>query len=619
MDPITITTTLITFSSFIKDLIEIGQSIQSSIEKVGENRRRIRELTKDVLHTLADLANLTRGQEDTFQVPALLSALGNLKAEMLHVLSMCYKISPGVGSQIKVWMKRDDLEKKIGHLKEHVNKCYLQFTAFSAARIEQTTARIEDTSVQVAHTTLRVEQTLVVNNVENQVRLCWLEGMMARVLLETQFGQNVLNQTIEAISSDLSHKKLESQYLSVTMQLIEHIQKLSAGGNLVLKTLSWDSTTKQILLEFNEGCTSIETDFMRGVMANLGVDLAALGMTSESMAWELLKIQIFRRFTGNTEINFNMSLPYKPASNLSISGIISLKCRKAFFVLANALSSFNRHLESYAAFMEGFQTTIELPVSERPLVDKDIDSFINQICKMAEEDQFSLVMLADCVILYCNLARIHPEEFSSQFLWLLHAYAHFSHQDNSDLSLKNLRIFLEPNSDCPPPWLDRAVHIDDFNAHGGIIKDVVWAFYTCPSHSTVALIRNIFITHFDQANIILQEVVDNSDPKLSTIQWALYSIIGIIPFVSGANKMVLLQILSRTVKHTNDILTCQGSHWQWWLSEIHGPIFRHLWRAGLLEDALAELEQRLLKDYGGLEWISISFSVTWAGFRRQSK
>src|SRR5258708_1363871 len=34
MDPITIATTLITFSSFIKDLIEIGQSIQSSIEKV---------------------------------------------------------------------------------------------------------------------------------------------------------------------------------------------------------------------------------------------------------------------------------------------------------------------------------------------------------------------------------------------------------------------------------------------------------------------------------------------------------------------------------------------------------------------------------------------------------
>ncbi|KAJ7933972.1 hypothetical protein B0H13DRAFT_2262796 [Mycena leptocephala] len=202
MDPITVTSTLITLSTFIKDLIELGQSIQSSIEKVSENRRRIRELTKDVLRTLADLANLTWGQEDTFQVPALLSALGNLKA---------------VGSHIKVWMKRDDLEKKIGHLKEHVNKCYLQFTAFSAARIE--------------HTTLRVEQTLIVNSVENQVKLRRLEGMVARLLLETQFGENVMNQTIEAISSDLSHDNLESRYLSVqTMRVIECIQKLSAGG-----------------------------------------------------------------------------------------------------------------------------------------------------------------------------------------------------------------------------------------------------------------------------------------------------------------------------------------------------------------------------------------------------
>ncbi|KAJ7855399.1 hypothetical protein B0H13DRAFT_2577891 [Mycena leptocephala] len=686
MDPITITTTLITFSSFIKDLIEIGQSIQSSIEKVGENRRRIRELTKDVLCTLANLANLTRGQEDTFQAPALLSALGNLKAEMLHVLSTCYKISPvqrpgfrGVGSQIKAWMKRDDLEKKIGHLKEHVNKCYLQFTAFSAARIE--------------HTTVRVEQTLILNGVESQVKLRRLEGMMARVLLETQFGQNVLNQTIEAISSDPSHKNLESQYLSVqTMQLIEHIRKLSAGGNLVLELSSLDPKTKQILLEFNEGCTSIETDFMWDIMVNLGVRLDALGMVSESMAWELLKIQIFRCLAGSDcsprilqdlahslyqlSCQYRYQLQYLPAlqasqqsldlwhhlseSSLDVyrsslltamvlhvenllqadqkmdalsiaqdatalsrsmaEQIIQLslterdkfeavQCHKALFVLANALSSSDRHLESYAAFMEGFQTAIELPVSEHPPAAKDIDSFINQICKVAEEEQFSLVMLADCVILFCNLAHIHPKNFSSQFLWLLYAYAHFSHQDappDSDLSLKNLRIFLEPNSDCPPPQLDRGVHIDDFNAQGGIVEDAVRAFYTWPSYTTTVLIRNIFITHFNQAIIILREVVDNSDPKSSTIQWALYSIIDIITFVSGANRMALLQILSRTVKHTDTILTCQGSGWRWWLDERHEPIVRHLWRAGLLEEALAESEQvikylRSCSDQGDVE------------------
>ncbi|KAF8133059.1 hypothetical protein K438DRAFT_1998337 [Mycena galopus ATCC 62051] len=135
MDPITFTTNFITLATFIKDLIEVGESIRQSIEKVGENRRQIRELTEDVLRTLYGLANLTCGREDTFQGPELLGALENLKIEMLHVHAKCRKISnvqlPGfraVGSQFKAWVKRDDLEKKIRGLKEHVNKCYLQFT-----------------------------------------------------------------------------------------------------------------------------------------------------------------------------------------------------------------------------------------------------------------------------------------------------------------------------------------------------------------------------------------------------------------------------------------------------------------------------------------------------------
>ncbi|KAF8127750.1 hypothetical protein K438DRAFT_2000618 [Mycena galopus ATCC 62051] len=80
MDPITATTTFITLATFIKDLIEVGESIRSSIEKVSENRRQIRELTEDVVRTLYELANLTRGHEETFQGPELLHALEILKA-----------------------------------------------------------------------------------------------------------------------------------------------------------------------------------------------------------------------------------------------------------------------------------------------------------------------------------------------------------------------------------------------------------------------------------------------------------------------------------------------------------------------------------------------------------
>jgi hypothetical protein len=128
---------------------------------------------------------------------------------MLYVHLKCRKLSSvqlpglrGVRSQFKAWRKRNHLEEKIGHLKEHVSKCYSQFTvsntscvilafmslcqAFSAARIEQNTLRIEQTLVTI---------------VENQVKARRLEGMMPQVLLETQFGQNVMNRTMDIISA----------------------------------------------------------------------------------------------------------------------------------------------------------------------------------------------------------------------------------------------------------------------------------------------------------------------------------------------------------------------------------------------------------------------------------
>ncbi|KAJ7765099.1 hypothetical protein DFH07DRAFT_1059030 [Mycena maculata] len=90
-DPISVT---ITLATFVKDLIDLGQSIKRSIEKVGENRRRIQNLTENILYTLANLAHLLNGRETNFRAPQLLSALGDLKANMLHVLSVVQTVAP---------------------------------------------------------------------------------------------------------------------------------------------------------------------------------------------------------------------------------------------------------------------------------------------------------------------------------------------------------------------------------------------------------------------------------------------------------------------------------------------------------------------------------------------
>ncbi|KAJ7502535.1 hypothetical protein B0H11DRAFT_1988981 [Mycena galericulata] len=325
MDPISVTTTVITLATFIKDLVEVGQSIKSSIEKVGENRRRIRDLTDETLRSLAELASLSRGHEEIYQTPALLSALGDLKADMLHVLSMCRKKSPverrsglrGFGSQLKVWIKREEIEKEIRNLKEHVDRCYLKFTAFSAARIEQRTARMESTSLGTANTALRVEQTVLMSQVENRVQLRRLEGMMARVLLQDQFGQDYMDQTIEIISSDPTHHSLEFQYLSAqTMRLIQSLQNLMSAGYLVLSSDHsvaefWDCMKSPmalahsaspshvlhwilgVVLEIHDSESGPQMQSLQNIMSGLGAQLVLMGMASEAVAWEAFVIQIF--------------------------------------------------------------------------------------------------------------------------------------------------------------------------------------------------------------------------------------------------------------------------------------------------------------------------------------
>ncbi|KAJ7678717.1 hypothetical protein B0H17DRAFT_1334059 [Mycena rosella] len=319
MDPITAVTTIITLATFIKDLIDVGQSIKRSIDQVRDNRRRIRDLTDDILSTLAKLADLSRMNEDTFQAPAQLSALGDLKADMLNVLLICTKISPverrpgfrGIGSQIKVWIKRDDVEAEIRRLKKHVNKCYLQFTAFSAARIEQTTARVEETADRTENTTLRVEHRLIVNHVENQITLRRFEGLMARVLLETPFGQNVMNQTIGILESDTTHQTVEFQYLSTeALHLVDSLQQRT----FVLDKPPWDGTglvlplsesprhilyrILGVLVQINDYPRELSfTTVLDGVL-HLGNSFSRLGMYSEATTWYLMIIRILHRLTG---------------------------------------------------------------------------------------------------------------------------------------------------------------------------------------------------------------------------------------------------------------------------------------------------------------------------------
>ncbi|KAK7006016.1 hypothetical protein R3P38DRAFT_3214940 [Favolaschia claudopus] len=328
MDPVTLTTTILALGTFAKDLVDLGEAIRSSVEQVRRNRRQVRELTQDILHTLYQLASLTHNKEDTFCEPELLGALESLKAEMLYIHSRCLKLSPvqlsglrGIPSHLKVWRKRDDLEKKIARLRENVNKCFLQFTAsylpLMVSERAFAAARTEHIAVKIADTTLRIEQRLIIDNVETRIKTRRLEGMVAQLLLESEFGRRKLSQTVEIISADPTLQSLESQYLSAQFKsLVDSFERLLASGRLSFElplalrrggtstraifdpTISTPSHVLvrilQLVVKINAApAVAIPIQSLRITFMEMGIQLSRIGMVSEGIAWGHLNIAFF--------------------------------------------------------------------------------------------------------------------------------------------------------------------------------------------------------------------------------------------------------------------------------------------------------------------------------------
>ncbi|KAJ7142810.1 hypothetical protein C8R44DRAFT_726132 [Mycena epipterygia] len=691
-DPITVTTTLITLATFIKDLIDLGQSIKSSIEKaslasVGENRRRIRDLTDDILRTLGHLADLSRGHENSFQAPELLTALGNLKADMMYVYGVVRKISSpartrglrGFGSEFKAWIKRDDIEGEIRRLRERVTTCYLQFTTFSAARTEHTSGRIENTS-------LRVEQTLVVSHVENHVRLQRLETMMARVLLETQFGQNIMNQTIEIISSDPTHQTIEFQYLSIqTLHLVDGLQELLLGrsGDLpwstaprtmvFIETPSPAHTLHRVLgmvLAIRTGPTEVQSESIMSILDDLEVILECFRMTSEAIAWALLKIQILRHSNRDRcagvfprlsyslrqlsdlyayQLRHDLALqssqkavdlsqfsseswPHPGNQTLFVASLIShsrnlrevgkltdaisaaeaavaIICpmatgilesclasgpsrkdlwiavtgSKASFVLAAAFSSAGRTHEAYQASMQSLQNFLRFSGTIQHIspFEGDFDSFFDHLCTMAEAEDLSLEMLADCVILFRDLARIYPQEFSGRFVRVLYAYVYIGEQaatSSIGAAMKALRILVE---DSKPPLLpastDIMAHLNDFDSHGGVREDALRGFLLQnPTFQSCRVIGDFFVAGWDVATAVLRAIVKGPHRDLSQILW---HILGVLGYTSHPQLRELLPIVHEIIA-----LPFKTEDDRRLALAISSQCF---WLAGALDDAIA--------------------------------
>ncbi|KAJ7019204.1 hypothetical protein C8F04DRAFT_1276526 [Mycena alexandri] len=215
---------------------------------------------------------------------------------------------------------------------------------------------------------------------------------------------------------------------------------------------------------------------------------------------------------------------------------------------------------------------------------------------MAEDGVFSLDMLAECVILIRNLARMYPVEFSRQLLWSLYAYVYFSQNPpTAGHSMDKLRIFLEPNSDRPPPEMDKSttmVYLHKFHGDGSIIQDAVRASYNYPWQThTIILSSDAFTTHFEDAIVVLREVVTSSTSKLSfdfeAGKWILFSTLKLLPTLPSRNRLSVLTVLTETVEYLSAIMVDLHSADYGALSDfIVNTLSDQLFIFGLLNEAL---------------------------------
>ncbi|KAJ7502574.1 hypothetical protein B0H11DRAFT_2274708 [Mycena galericulata] len=689
-DPISVTTTFITLATFIKDLIELGQDIKRSIEKVGENKRRIRDLTEDILRTLANLGNVLDGYKPLSRnLSFLWHSEISRRENMLHVLSVVRTIAPverisgirRIRSQFKHWLKREGVEREIQNLKEHINKCYAQFTVFSGARMEF-----------AAH---RLQQSILINNVENQIKLRRLESMMAGLLLDTQFGMSVVQRTAEIISSDPTHETLESKYLSAqTMRLVDSLEKLTATHGLKFEISPWDPAETMdirflepampihvlhsvlgMVLQVQDDLAHFSGEAIASDLLKLGSHLSMFGMHSEATAADTVTVKFLRylavgenfvgiiprlafalstlskRYRNQSRHNLalqatqqslglcqllselspgvdsrpvllsalvthshnvlaggqlhdaastaqNAVILCRPilseilASNSFVSGFQSVspehewravKSCEALFTYAKVLSLSGHHLEAHRTAKEGLQTVTKFAGSIRPPSAKSMNAIFYQLCKMAEAGALSLSILTDTVHLYGKISHIYQQKFTVQFLPVLYAHAHLSHQEDYTTGIGTAPI--------QPVYIQRQPTMQLME------DDAMQAFYisTSPTEqwSPISpLVYHFFTKHFDVAQGVMRKIVrsliTNPGPASvpRSLSFTVAKISDTLSSVSLPQQTILLEIIRELVAHLRVIVNLtvkeERDHFLyalWWYCWA-------LWSPGCLEEAL---------------------------------
>ncbi|KAJ8693524.1 hypothetical protein PTI98_008510 [Pleurotus ostreatus] len=164
MDPLSITAAVVSF-------IDVAKRIKDSVDKTGSNRRRLKELTDNVVEEVAKLHKYHHLKISCLDDDSVCS-LESLETQLHNVLGRCMqRIKPrkrGRLSSIKAyviaWLQNTEIEAEMVRLEQcvaHVHRCFT-YTAFT-----------------------RMEDNLLIFSSEHQSRMKQMEGLVTQLLLNS--------------------------------------------------------------------------------------------------------------------------------------------------------------------------------------------------------------------------------------------------------------------------------------------------------------------------------------------------------------------------------------------------------------------------------------------------
>lgn len=243
MDPITITTTVVTLATCLKDVVGVARDIKKTIDKIPQNRRNARKLSQEVLTGLFEVEKFYEARSELLEgSPELDEALQHLAQHMRIVRTRCYELlTPSnkkfgkLRAAFKAWMECDKIEQEIMDLRERVSACYTRFTAFTIARLEQPISRIDIK-------TTRIEEKILVFDENQRMTLGRIEVAIATL----QRGDTGSMESITVHSLAPSSDVIDALYLHRQIETIS-----STLTNLALSTtLANEQPTSGYLLPF---------------------------------------------------------------------------------------------------------------------------------------------------------------------------------------------------------------------------------------------------------------------------------------------------------------------------------------------------------------------------------